>query len=69
MSAEVNKNRLVLFVQSGCVADVDECISNPCPNGATCNDLDGRFTCTCPSHLTGSRCEVRKSVRVLPVGP
>ena len=39
-------------------SDVNECVENPCHNGATCNDRVGYFTCTCPPQFTGSRCEV-----------
>ena len=28
-------------------AEIDECASNPCENGATCNNLVGSFTCAC----------------------
>ncbi|KAM5335377.1 protein HEG homolog 1 isoform 2-T3 [Glossophaga mutica] len=31
-----------------CSADVDECLSNPCPPLATCNNTQGSFTCRCP---------------------
>lgn len=27
--------------------DIDECASNPCQNGGTCENLQGRFRCTC----------------------
>ncbi|XP_036889603.1 protein HEG homolog 1 isoform X2 [Sturnira hondurensis] len=31
-----------------CSVDVDECLSNPCPPLATCNNTRGSFTCRCP---------------------
>ncbi|XP_019378104.1 PREDICTED: protein HEG homolog 1 [Gavialis gangeticus] len=31
-----------------CSADVDECLSNPCPVMATCNNTQGSFVCRCP---------------------
>ncbi|XP_045706800.1 protein HEG homolog 1 isoform X1 [Phyllostomus hastatus] len=31
-----------------CSVDVDECLSNPCPPLATCNNTQGSFTCRCP---------------------
>uniref|UniRef100_A0A8D0HG31 Heart development protein with EGF like domains 1 n=1 Tax=Sphenodon punctatus TaxID=8508 RepID=A0A8D0HG31_SPHPU len=30
-----------------CGADVDECLSNPCPAQATCSNTQGSFLCTC----------------------
>ncbi|XP_048259719.1 neurogenic locus notch homolog protein 3-like isoform X2 [Haliotis rufescens] len=43
-----------------CDIDVDECLSNPCQNGATCltsiNYLDFYY-CQCVSGFTGSNCE------------
>lgn len=34
-------------------------MSNPCLNGATCDDkgLSDEYTCTCPQGLTGQRCQ------------
>ncbi|XP_070226541.1 protein HEG homolog 1 isoform X2 [Bos mutus] len=31
-----------------CSVDVNECLSNPCPPLATCNNTQGSFTCRCP---------------------
>ncbi|XP_006884363.1 PREDICTED: protein HEG homolog 1 [Elephantulus edwardii] len=31
-----------------CSVDVNECLSNPCPPQATCNNTQGSFTCKCP---------------------
>lgn len=38
-------------------ADVDECHSNPCLNGATCLDAVNSFTCLCLPSYTGELCE------------
>jgi cysteine-rich repeat protein len=37
--------------------NIDECLSNPCLNGATCIDEDGGYTCFCPKDYRGSLCE------------
>ena len=37
--------------------EINECASSPCQNGATCNDLLDRYTCTCVSGYQGTRCE------------
>ncbi|XP_013394438.1 extracellular matrix protein A [Lingula anatina] len=46
---------------SKCIAlranDDDECVSNPCQNGGTCNNLYNRFECKCAVGTTGTRCE------------
>jgi len=43
------------------VADIDECDSNPCQNGATCNDLVGEYRCDCVNGTTGVQCETGRS--------
>ena len=44
--------------------DIDECLANPCQNGATCSDSSsdesvavGAFDCACASGFTGALCE------------
>ncbi|XP_066275649.1 fibropellin-1-like [Branchiostoma lanceolatum] len=37
--------------------DVDECISAPCQNGATCQDEVNSFTCQCAPGYAGTLCE------------
>ncbi|NXJ75418.1 CRUM1 protein, partial [Trogon melanurus] len=41
-----------------CDAEIDECDSDPCQNGALCNDHVGFFTCTCAPGYQGVQCEV-----------
>lgn len=41
-------------------SDVDECASNPCQNGATCNDQVNGYTCTCSGGWTGTICDQGK---------
>lgn len=40
-----------------CLAEIDECSSTPCLNGATCIDEIGQFSCQCPPNLAGILCE------------
>lgn len=37
--------------------EVDECVSNPCLNGATCIDAVNSYQCQCRNGYTGLRCE------------
>lgn len=36
------------------------CESNPCKNGATCQDVDNGYKCTCLPGWTGDNCGVRE---------
>ena len=35
----------------------DECITNPCNNGGTCQNHAGSYICTCTSDYTGFFCD------------
>ncbi|XP_070568565.1 uncharacterized protein [Ptychodera flava] len=37
--------------------DTDECMSSPCQNGGTCQDLITRYRCICPVGYNGTNCE------------
>uniref|UniRef100_A0ACB8EYY2 Uncharacterized protein n=1 Tax=Sphaerodactylus townsendi TaxID=933632 RepID=A0ACB8EYY2_9SAUR len=41
-----------------CDVEIDECISDPCWNGGTCNDHIGLFTCSCMPGFEGVQCEM-----------
>lgn len=49
-----NTNPLVCF---RCEAEIDECSSNPCLNGATCQDRFNHFKCVCVPGFSGRLCE------------
>ncbi|KAM6166169.1 protein crumbs homolog 1 isoform 2-T2 [Erethizon dorsatum] len=36
------------FTGIHCEEDINECLSNPCQNGGTCENLPGDYTCHCP---------------------
>ena len=38
----------------------DDCVINPCQNGATCRKLAGDTACLCPAYYTGVTCGLRK---------
>ena len=39
------------------LSDINECLPNPCHNGATCVDLIGNYRCNCKAGYTGGNCE------------
>ena len=42
--------------------DIDECSSDPCQNGGTCEDGVNEYTCQCATGYTGTNCENGKHV-------
>ncbi len=38
---------------SSCTEDINECLSNPCNNGGTCENLIGRYICHCADGYSG----------------
>ena len=40
-----------------CEADVNECLSTPCLNGGTCNNLLNKFSCRCPPSFSSYNCK------------
>lgn len=43
----------------GFFSDVNDCANQPCKNGGVCRDLDGDYTCHCPSPYVGKQCHLR----------
>ena len=40
------------------VSEVDECLINPCPEGAKCVEGVNTYTCECPEGNAGKHCDV-----------
>lgn len=40
------------------LADINECSSNPCLNGATCVDAVDGYECDCRSGYEGTHCQI-----------
>ncbi|XP_065115583.1 protein crumbs homolog 1 isoform X1 [Paramisgurnus dabryanus] len=55
-SATSYKPDHMVDVTAGCTSD-DSCSKNPCQNGGICFSSWDDFTCTCPPHTAGRRCE------------
>jgi len=45
------------FSESIIVQEIDECLSNPCQNNASCVDGKYSYTCTCLPGYSGTHCE------------
>ena len=43
-------------------SEINECDSNPCKNGAVCNDHVNRYSCDCVVGYTGTNCEISESL-------
>ena len=44
------------------ISDIDECLSNPCQNEATCHNHINSYSCTCKSGFEGTNCEIGMSI-------
>lgn len=50
------------FVGVNCEENLDECLSNPCQNGGTCDDRDNGYVCYCSLGYAGTHCEMDVAV-------
>ncbi|XP_030601179.1 delta-like protein C [Archocentrus centrarchus] len=46
------------YTGKDCEIETNECDSNPCRNGGSCNDLENDYLCTCPQGFYGKNCEI-----------
>lgn len=54
--AALRAYQAVIFPVTGseCELDIDECVSSPCKNGATCIDQPGNYFCQCVPPFKGN---------------
>ena len=45
--------------------DINECDTNLCKNGGSCEDSVNSFNCTCPPGYDGTSCEIGKCIHNL----
>jgi len=46
------------FTGFSCEADINECLTNPCLNNATCVNTLGSYWCSCATGFTGYSCQL-----------
>lgn len=46
------------FTGENCETNIDECLPDPCKNGATCLDGIAKYTCECRPGFNGTQCEI-----------
>ena len=49
-----------LLIPNNLFVDINECASDPCQNGGTCQHGINQFTCLCLPGYSGSQCGVGK---------
>ncbi len=45
------------YTGASCTQQIDYCVSNPCRNKATCQNMLGYYSCKCPVNYYGLSCE------------
>lgn len=56
----LSMNQLKFIIINFFFTDVNDCDNQPCKNKGVCRDLDGDYTCQCPSPYVGKQCQLSK---------
>ena len=54
------RNLQLLYPYLFYITEINECSSNPCLNGATCEDKINAFQCMCVAGYMGNVCQLGK---------
>ena len=55
---DYNDNKNKIKCMFGLSLDVNECVTKPCRNGGTCENLQGSYRCKCKAGFLGKHCEI-----------
>ena len=55
---DYNDNKNKIKYMFGLSLDVNECVTKPCRNGGTCENLQGSYRCKCKAGFLGKHCEI-----------
>ena len=53
----IDYNNDYRFIFKIFLVDINECLSSPCQNNGTCNNLSNKYTCTCAPGYEGTNCQ------------
>ena len=51
------KSKNIGYEDEQCMTEIDECLSNPCRNNATCIDRISEYYCQCTESFAGLNCK------------
>ena len=55
---DYNDNKNKIKCMFGLSLDVNECVTKPCHNSGTCENLQGSYRCKCKAGFLGKHCEI-----------
>ena len=55
---DYNDNKNKIKYMFGLSLDVNECVTKPCRNSGTCENLQGSYRCKCKAGFLGKHCEI-----------
>ena len=55
---DYNDNKNKIKCMFGLSLDVNECVTKPCRNSGTCENLQGSYRCKCKAGFLGKHCEI-----------